>query len=79
MVKVIITDKDGTISEGNLYQTDEKIIENTNFINSIRPNNKQIVKLNIIRTGKDTGFPGCKERNIEYEFKYDEKKKCYQY
>lgn len=79
MVKVIITNRDGNISEGNLYETDEKIIENANFINSIRPYNQQIVKLNIIRTGKDTGFVGCKERNIEYEFKYDENKRQYVY
>lgn len=79
MVIVILTEKSGYRESGVLYGSNETIVNNANYLNTIREEEKQIVKMNIIRTGKDTGFVGCKERNIEYEFKYDEKKKCYAY
>ena len=79
MVRVIVTDRKGNTSEGNLYGSDNRIIENANYSNSIRSYGNQIVKLNIVRTGKDTGYPGCEQRDIEYNFKYDENKKQYVY
>ena len=79
MVIVQLTEKSGHKESGIIYGSNEAIVNKANYLNTIREEDKQIVKMNITRTGKDTGLLGCKKRNIEYEFKYNEKKKCYAY
>lgn len=79
MVIINITEKSGRRESGVLYGTNETIVNNANYLNTIREKDKQIVEMTITRTGKDTELLGCRERKIEYEFKYDEKKKCYVY
>ncbi|WP_315069286.1 hypothetical protein [uncultured Clostridium sp.] len=82
-VNLIITKMNGEVVKEKSCLSTDKLIDNINdinFINSCGESsdiNKQIVKVNIIHGGE--GFPGCTQRNIEYNLNYNEQSKCYVY
>lgn len=76
-VKVIKTNGDYFYTKIN--GTEEDIINHYNDNNFLSSNDNQIKEVTIILKGKETGFPGCKQRDIIYQFTYNDKAQCYLY
>jgi len=76
-IKVIKTNGDYFFTKIN--GTEEDIINHYNDNNFLSSNDDQIKEVTIILKGKETGFPGCKQRDIIYQFTYNDKAQCYLY
>lgn len=80
-IKVIKTNGDYFFTKIN--GTEDEIIEHyneSNFLGSCdNEEYSQVKQVTIILKGKETGFVGCKQRDIIYNFEYDDKAQCYLY
>lgn len=85
MKKAILTTKGGNTitTQFNAECSEQEVINfynDNNFFSSLSEDyceDEQVVNVVIVLTGLDTGFTGCSERQIEYDFKFNEYAQCY--
>lgn len=75
-IKILFTN--GDITETRINGTDKEVITFYNENNFLRgKEEKQIESIRFTKRGQETGFQGCKESNIIYNFEYNKQAECY--